>query len=66
MTQNATQTDEVVDYRIDLFEELKFTNREARLLAAAKNDDGTFVRPERVQEALDKGCKHVQAVRIFT
>lgn len=66
MAQNVTETDELVEYRIELFEELKFTNREARQLAEARNDDGTYLRPEKVKEALDGGCKHVQAIRIFT
>jgi hypothetical protein len=52
-------------YRVERFEELGFTTKEAKQLADAK--DGILpVWPGRVKKMLDAGCGHRTAVRIFT
>lgn len=68
MAQSPTIEPEVTEtyaYRVERFEELGFTLKEARALAAAR-DGVQLLWPGRVKKMLDNGCKHVVAVRIFT
>lgn len=66
MASTATEPDvtESYAYRVQRFEELGFTLKEAKALADAR-DGIAPVWPGRVKKMLDAGCNHVTAVRIF-
>jgi hypothetical protein len=57
---------EIYSYRVERFEELGFTLKEAKQLAAAKDSKGVPVWPGYVKQAIDAGTTHVTAVRVFT
>lgn len=64
MTQTTHQG--VHEYRIERYLEMNFTEKEAGRLAEALGDDGFALDYRRVRKAIENGCSHKQAVRIFT
>lgn len=56
----------VRDYRIERYEEMGFTCKEAGQLADAKQADGFDLDYRRVQRAINGGCGHKRAVYLFT
>jgi hypothetical protein len=60
-----TAKEELRAFRIERYEDLRFTLREAETLADAKGDDGTALDWHRVKKMIDQGCSHRLAVRIF-
>lgn len=61
------QTDaELRAYRIERYEELRFTPKEAAQLADAKDHLGYALDWHRVKTVIDQGCGHKMAVAIFS
>lgn len=69
MAESPTTVPEVtgVDaYRIEQFEEMGFTTKEAQKLAGARDEVGFPVYPGKVKKMIAAGCGHVLAIEIFT
>lgn len=62
----VTETQTARDYRKERYEEMKFTSREAELLADAKGGDGFPLYWGIVKTAVENGCGHKMAIKIFT
>lgn len=60
-----TEKDKLREYRIERFEELRFTRKEAERLADSKEASGFDLNHRTVKRALDKGCSHKTAMKIF-
>lgn len=56
---------QVFEYRVERFTKLNFSVNEAESLAQVKTHDGTLLRLDRVEKALDNGATHAQALAIF-
>jgi hypothetical protein len=54
------------EYLIERYEEMRFTSKEAKELADAEGDDGKRLDWRVVKSAIDNGCGHKTAIRIFT
>lgn len=54
------------EYLIERYEEMRFTSKEAKELADAEGDDGKRLDWRVVKNAIDNGCGHKTAIRIFT
>jgi len=65
MAQNQTTEQKLREYRIEQYEEMRFTPKEAARLADSKGDDGFALNYRKVKSALKNGCSHIQAIRIF-
>lgn len=66
MAQNQTTEEKLRSFRIEQYEEMRFTSKEAESLADAKGDKGFPLDYKKVRKALADGCSHKMAVRIFT
>ena len=64
MSQNSDNKS-LRDFRVERFEEIGFTHKEASELADSKDDLGFDLGHRKVKRALDKGCSHKMAMRIF-
>lgn len=66
MTDVKTANESLFEYRIERYLEMRFTEKEAKALADAKGDDGFGLDYRKVRKAIEGGCTHKQAVKIFT
>lgn len=64
-TEAKTEEEVVFEYRVEQFAELGFSVEESKALADARSSDGTPVHPPNVARALEAGCTHTMALRIF-
>lgn len=63
----ATMLDtETREYLLERYEEMRFTTKEAEQLVDAEDHEGKRIDWRNVKDAVDKGCGHKTAVRIFT
>jgi hypothetical protein len=65
MATSSTTEQKLRDYRLERYEEMRFTHREATVLANSLGDDGFALDYRKVKKALNAGCGHRTAVRIF-
>jgi hypothetical protein len=72
---SVTKTDNLVKrqteqelraYRVSRYDEMRFTGKEAQALADATDHTGFPVDWHKVKKAVDGGCGHKLAIRIFT
>jgi hypothetical protein len=66
MAQNQTAEQKLREFRVEHYRDMRFSSKEAELLADAKGDDGFPLNYRKVKAALEKGCTHKLAVKIFT
>lgn len=81
LEKERTESEKLQDYRVERFEDLRFTAKEAEVLADAvefvdvksktrRGDEriqqvGIPLHATRVRRMLENGCTHKQALRIF-
>lgn len=65
MAASDSTEQKLLDFRIEMYLSMRFTHKEAVLLANSKGDDGFPLNYRKVKRALDEGCGHKLAVRIF-
>lgn len=65
-TDTRSTKDRIRDYRIERFEELRFTRKEAEVLADSKDSKGFAISWHAVRRALNAGCGHRKAAWIFS
>lgn len=64
---DTTQTEQPIEeWRAEEFERLKFTPTESKKLAKAEDSTGWLVQIADVRQALENGCTHRMAIKIFT
>lgn len=64
--ETTSVVDKVREYRIERFEDLRFTRKEAEELADSKDSKGFAVSWHAVRRALEAGCGHRRAAWIFS
>jgi hypothetical protein len=64
--QNLQTEAELRAYRVERYDEMRFTPKEAEALADAKDHVGFPVDWHKVKKAVEGGCGHKLALRIFT
>lgn len=61
-----TTGDEVREYRVEMFRDLRFSQKEAEILADSKDSKGFPIHWRKVANALEAGCGHRRATWIFS
>ena len=65
MAEVQTTEQKLLEYRTERYLEMRFTPKESEILAGTRGDDGLHLDYRRVRKALDGGCSHAQAMKIF-
>jgi hypothetical protein len=65
MAEVQTTEQKLLEYRAERYLEMKFTPKESDTLASTRGDDGLHLDYRKVRKALDGGCSHAQAMKIF-